>query len=184
MRSLDRKRQALTAIVVSAAFAGLAGCDGPLTSRPAPDDPRASAADAAFTHDIGDDLSGYYRPVSAVTAGDYRLTHLFLGQAADFEAWEDGSKSRAHGPVMIEFANASGTSVRVLPKAYAVSARQVRFAGSHPDLGEVSFEGSLDAGALATAKRNLGDEAPVLSGTLRVGGRSFGQQKFRWYGGD
>lgn len=183
MRGLDRKRQALTAIAVAAAFAGLAGCDGP-PSGSAPDDRRSSAGDAAFTHDIGDDLSGYYRPAAEVVVGKYRLTHLFLGQANDFSAWEGGAKGRAFGPVMIEFADAAGATARVLPKAYAVSDRRVRFAGSHPDLGEVSFEGALDAGALATARRNLGDEAPVLSGALRVGGRSFGNQKFRWYGGD
>lgn len=183
MRGIDVSR-ALAAIAVAAAVAGLAGCDGPLTSGSAPDDRSSSAADVAFTHDIEDDLSGFYRPVSEVAAGKYRLTHLFLGQVNDFNAWEGGAKGGAYGPVMFEFTDAAGATVRVLPKGYAVGDGRVRFAGSHPDLGQVSFEGSLDAGALATAKRNLGDEAPVLSGTLRVGGRSFGQQKFRWYGGD
>jgi hypothetical protein len=184
MRALVRRGGALTILVLAAALSGLTGCDAPPSANPAPDGREASERNAVFTHDIEDDLSGYYRPVSAVTAGNYRLTHLFLGQTADFETWEGGAKSRAHGPVMFEFANAAGATVRVMPKAYAVGDGRVRFAGSHPDLGEVSFVGSLDAGALATAKRNLGEEAPVLSGVLRIGGRSFGEQKFRWYGGD
>ena len=183
MRGIDVSR-ALAAIAFAAAVAGLAGCDSRLTSGSATDDRSSSAADMAFTHDIEDDLSGYYRPVSAVAVGKYRLTHLFLGQVKDFNAWEGGAKGGAYGPVMFEFTDAAGATVRVLPKAYAVGNGRLRFAGSHPDLGEVSFEGALDRGALATAKRNLGDEAPVLSGTLRVGGHSFGQQKFRWYGGD
>ncbi len=157
----------------------LAGCDrgGPGTVAPA-------ATSTAFSHAIEDDVSGSYRPVSAVTAGDWRLTQLFLGQAADFRAWEGGSRGGGRGPVMVEFANAAGGTVQVLPQAYAVGDGRVRFAGRHPDVGEVTFEGALDAGALATARRNLGEDAPVLSGTLRVGDRNLGTQAFRWYGGD
>ncbi len=184
MRALARSFGPLAVLVLAIAVTALTGCESPPSADPAPNGGERSAPSAAFSHAIEEDVSGYYRPVSSVMAGDYRLAHLFLGQAADFEAWEGGSKSRAHGPVMLEFADASGATVRVLPKAYSVGDGRVRFAGRHPDLGEVSFEGSLDAGALATAKRNLGEEAPVVSGVLRVGGRSLGNQKFRWYGGD
>jgi len=179
-------RHALTsAILLAAALAGLAACDDFQTRSPAAADEKpAAAVSRAFRHEITGDLSGYYIPATEVAIGKYRLTHLFLGQGADFSQWEGGGKSETFGPVMFEFADESGATVRVLPKAYLVEDGRVRFAGSSPELGEVSFEGALDQGALATARRNLGEEAPVLSGTLRAGGQSFPGQKFRWYGGD
>ena len=178
-------RHALTsAVLLAAALAGLAACDNFQAPASTSSREKPAAASRAFRHEISGDLSGYYIPATEVTVGKYRLTHLFLGQGADFSQWEGGGKSETFGPVMFEFADASGATVRVLPKAYLVEDGRVRFAGSSPELGEVSFEGALDQGALATARRNLGEEAPVLSGTLRAGGQSFPGQKFRWYGGD
>ena len=178
-------KHALTStVLLAAALAGLAACDNFQAPASTGGGETPAAVSKAFRHEISGDLSGYYIPATEVAIGKYRLTHLFLGQRADFSQWEGGGKSETFGPVMFEFADASGATVRVLPKAYLVEDGRVRFAGSSPELGEVSFEGALDQGALATARRNLGEEAPVLSGTLRAGGQSFPGQKFRWYGGD
>lgn len=178
----------------------LAGCDAPSTpaaptGEPVAVKPAAPAA-SAFSSTVSADQSGYYLPASEVVVGPYRLDHLFLGQGFEFEAWEGGERSRTFAPVMLQFDDVSSPMVatelgeqrsvtaRVLPTSYAVTEGAVRFEGESSELGAVRFEGRLDQGALATARRNLGEEAPVLTGTLRIGGRTFAGVRFRWYGGD
>ena len=60
----------------------------------------------------------------------------------------------------------------------------VRFEGRSPELGVVSFEGRLDPGALATSRRNLGDEGVVVTGTLTAGGETVRDVRLRWWMGD
>jgi len=179
------KRAAKWGVVTAAVLGLLTACDD-VRAPAAPGEGGAAVrpAAAAFSHDISGDLSGDYRPVSEVMAGGHRLTHLYLGQTADFERWHGGARSGGFAPVMIEFANASGGTVRVMPDSYRVEDGRVRFSGTNHQLGTVSFDGRLDQGALATARRNLGEEAPVLTGVLRVGDRTLSGQTFRWYGGD
>ena len=191
------------AMAATAALLGvfaLAACDPAPepADAPATAEPGAPATLSGFTHAIEGDLSGYYMPVTGVEVGQYKLAHLFVGQAHEFDAWEKGDRSQTFAPVMFVFEDTSSPmvsnelggeahslSVRVLPSAYAVTNGALRFAGSAPELGEVTFEGPIDAGALATARRNLGaSEAPVLTGTLRVGGRTFEAQQFGWWVGD
>ncbi|HEX8471437.1 MAG TPA: hypothetical protein VF633_10015 [Brevundimonas sp.] len=164
-------------------FVALAACDDVKTPASTAEAP-AKSVTAAFTHQISSDLSGYYIPATPISVDGYRVKALFLGQGADFAAWEGGAKSGGFAPVMIEFEKNGATPIRVLPQTYSVSDGRVRFEGVDPRLGNVAFTGTLDQNALATARRNLGDEAPVLTGTLRAGGTAFGHQKFRWYGGD
>lgn len=163
--------------------ATLVACDD---FKPAPEakGPASAPAAADFRSRISGDLSGYYIPVAPISVDGYRVKALFLGQSADFAAWEGGSKSATFAPVMIEFEKDGAETIRVLPRTYEVNDGRVRFEGTDPRLGNVAFNGTLDQGALATARRNLGDEAPVLTGTLRAAGTAFGNQKFRWYGGD
>ena len=172
-----------SALAVMAVLAALAGCDdvkAPASNANSPAKPTA----VGFSHQISGDLSGYYTPAAPISIDGYRVKALFLGQGADFAAWENGSKSGDFAPVMIEFEKDGAAPIRVLPKTYSVSDGRIRFEGVDPRLGNVAFNGTLDQNALATARRNLGDEAPVLTGTLRAGGTAFGGQKFRWYGGD
>ena len=61
---------------------------------------------------------------------------------------------------------------------------RVRFEAHSRELGAVSFDGKLDQGALATARRNLGDKGVVLKGTLKVGNRTFNNVSMRWWAGD
>lgn len=171
----------------------------------APDKPPAAAGSAstsgprasdAFVSSAQDDLSGYYLPASDIVIGSYRLDHIFLGQPFEFETWEEGETNQTFAPVMLQFDDVSSPMVatelgeahsvtaRVLPTAYAVTDSTVRFTGRSEKLGTVSLNARLDPDALATARRNLGDDGAVLSGTLIAGGRTFDNVRFRWYGGD
>jgi len=178
---------------------GLIACDEPIAPPVAPETPEAPQPPepgSAFVHTVESDVSGYYLPVTEITVGPYRLDHIFLGQGAEFEAWEGGDRSETFAPVMLSFDDTSSSmvqtelgevrsvTVRVLPTAYSVSDDTVRFSGTSEELGPVSLALRLDPDALATARRNLGDEAPVLSGRMTIGGRAFGDARFRWYGGD
>lgn len=186
-------------VLLTGLFAVTACDDVKPTPASAPAEGKSVAsAPAAFSHATQGDLSGYYLPTSEVSAGKYRLTHAFLGQSQEFASWEAGQKSSTFAPVMFEFDDTSSpmvsnelggeghsVTVRVLPSTYAVTDDSVRFAGTSPEVGEVTFSGRVDQGALATARRNLGGgEAPVLTGTLHAGGRTFSGLKFTWFGGD
>ena len=137
----------------------------------------APAADGAFRHSQSEDLSGFYTPVAETGEGEARLLLVFLGQPADFEAWEKGTRDGGFAPVMLEFAGGE----RVLPERYEVSDSRVRFSGTSDALGRVTLDARLDGGALALARRNLGtDEDPAMQGTVTVGGRSYGGVKLAW----
>lgn len=168
----------LAALVV--AGLALAGCDllNPPANDPAPaKEALASAADPNFRHSQTEDLSGFYFPAGEVGEGDARLLLVFIGQTADFEAWEKGERAGGLAPVMLEFAGGE----RVLPDRYTVSDDRVRFSGTSEALGRVTLEARLDAGSLALARRNLGpDRDPALEGSVTVGGRSYSGVKFAW----
>lgn len=150
----------------------------------------------AFSHAATVDLSGYYRPVEEVRLGDWTLDHIFLGQPAGFERWEGGEKSETFAPVMIQFhesggptvqtepGEAPGVTARVLPTRYNVADTRIRFEGASPRFGRVSFDGRLEPGALATARRNLGGDGVVLTGTLTAGGETVRDVRLRWWMGD
>ena len=151
---------------------------------------------AAFSHAATADISGYYLPVGPVRIGQWRLDHLFVGQAAEFESWEGGSRGDAFGPVMIQFDDATSPmtptelgeahsiTARVLPTRYEVTDTTVTFEGRSPELGRVTFEGRLDQEALATSRRNLGGDGVVMTGTLTGGGQTVRDVGLRWWMGD
>lgn len=170
------------------ATVALAACER--TSAP------ADAPAPAFRHAATADLSGYYRPAAPVSVGRWSLDHLFVGPASEFAAWEGGSRSETFGPVMLQFDDASSPmaptdlgeahsiTVRVLPIRYEVTDTAVSFEGRSPELGRVAFDGRLDPDALATAKRNLGDDGVVMTGTLTAGGQTVRGVRLRWWMGD
>lgn len=169
----------------------LASCDRPdaPAEAPAPSAP-------AFSHSMSSDLSGYYMPAREVRIGKWSLDHVFVGQATEFRAWEGGTRSGTFGPVMLQFddvtspivqteiGEARSVTARVLPTAYEVTDSRIRFEGRSTELGPVRFEGVLDPGALATARRNLGDEGVVVRGELKVGDAPTQRVQMRWWGGD
>ena len=178
-------------LAAALAAASLASCDRPQTGGDAP-----AAAVESFAYSAAGDVSGYYMPMDEVRYDQWTLDHLFLGQAAEFQTWQGGERSETFGPVMLTFDHASSpmvetelgetrrVSVRVLPTVYAVDDVQVRFEGQSPELGRVIFDGRMDQGALATSRRNLGDEGVVMTGSLKVGDSAPRAVRLRWWMGD
>jgi hypothetical protein len=173
----------------------LTSCDRPDAPTEAPAAAPPAAA-VAFSHTMSSDLSGYYMPAGEVQIGKWSFDHLFVGQAQEFQAWEGGSRSGTFGPVMLQFddltspmvqteiGEARSVTARVLPTAYSVTDNRISFEGRSPELGAVRFEGALDPGALATSRRNLGDEGVVVTGSLTVGDAPAQNVRLRWWGGD
>ncbi|MDP1913730.1 hypothetical protein [Brevundimonas sp.] len=181
----------ILAVVGIAALCAMASCDRPDAPPEAP-----STAAPAFRHNMSADLSGYYMPASEVRIGKWSFNHIFVGQAQEFQAWEGGSRSGMFGPVMLQFddvtspmvqteiGEARSLTARVLPTAYSVTDTRISFEGRSAELGAVRFEGALEPGALATSRRNLGDEGVVVTGTLTVGSGPARNVRLRWWGGD
>ena len=179
-------------LLIAVALAGLtlASCD-----RPGESGPEAPAA-PVFTNTASGDLSGFYMPMEEVRVGKWSLDHVFVGQAAEFQSWQAGQRSEPFAPVMLQFDDATSPMVetelgearsitaRVLPTSYSVNDAEIRFEGRSPELGLVQFSGRLDSGALATARRNLGDEGAVLTGSLKVGDAPAQAVRLRWWMGD
>lgn len=168
----------------------LASCDNGGGSR------NAAPSPPAFINTASGDLSGYYLPMDPVRVGKWSFDHVFVGQAAEFESWSAGQRTETFGPVMLQFDDATSPTVateigeahsvtaRVLPTSYSVNDAEIRFEGRSPELGVVQFSGRLDQGALATARRNLGDEGAVLTGSLKVGDAPAQAVRLRWWMGD
>ncbi|KQY96379.1 hypothetical protein [Brevundimonas sp. Root1423] len=177
-----------TLVVVFAVLAA-AACDRPVEPADAP-------AANAFGYSATSDLSGFYKPVSEVRIGKWKLDHVFVGQSAEFRSWTGTNPDATYSPVMVEFSHGSSPMieteqgevhslmVRIHSTRYAVSDDRIEFEGTSPDTGAVRFEGRIDQGALATARRNLGDEGVVVTGTLTVGALTVRDVKLRWWMGD
>jgi len=183
-----------TRILVTAALlatVALASCERTVAPADAP-----AATSTAFSHAATADISGYYMPAEPVRIGQWSLDHLFVGQASEFDAWEAGSRSETFSPVMLQFDDATSpmvatelgeahsVTVRVLPTRYDVADTAVSFEGRSPELGRVAFDGRLDPDALATAKRNLGGDGVVMTGTLTAGDQTIRDVRLRWWMGD
>jgi hypothetical protein len=192
----DAMRTRLLAVAGLAAMLAVASCDRPDTQGEAPSATAPAAPAAAFSHSISSDLSGYYMPANEVRIGKWSFDHIFVGQAQEFEAWEGGRRSGTFGPVMLQFddvtspmvqteiGEARSITARVLPSTYSVTDNRIAFEGRSAELGAVRFEGTLDPGALATARRNLGDEGVVVTGRLTVGDAPAQAVQLRWWAGD
>lgn len=179
---------------LAAVFAVLAAaaCDRPAEPADAPATPAANA----FSYASTSDLSGFYMPSSEVRIGKWELGHIFVGQSAEFQEWTGADSTATFAPVMVEFSDATSPMIetemgetrsikaRVLPTRYAVSDDRIEFEGTTPETGAVRFEGRIDQGALATSRRNLGDEGVVVTGTLTAAGQTVNDVKLRWWMGD
>jgi hypothetical protein len=182
-------------LVGAAILAALAAAACDRTATPA-DAPANAPASAAFSHATTTDISGYYVPAEPVRIGKWSLDYVFLGQASEFDSWEGGSRSEPYGPVTLQFDDATSPMVEtevgeahsitagVLPTRYTVTDTAVTFEGQSPELGRVTFDGLLDPDALATARRNLGGDGVVLTGTLTAAGQTVGDVRLRWWIGD
>lgn len=162
----------------------VAGCD--LFAVPEAPDRGSTETGGAFAHSQVEDLSGAYSVGEAqVGPADLRLRSLFLGQNPDFRDWEEGRRTAGYAPVMLEFSTSAGESERVTAESYAVNEDRVRMTGTAPNGERITFDGRIDAGALATARRNLGGgEAAAVTATVRIGDQTFRGVKLHWNGGD
>lgn len=195
MRTVTR---AAALIVGGMAALALAACDPPLEPADAPRDTGTETASLpeGFSNDLSADVSGYYRPTTEVRQASWRLDHVFLGQTQDFAAWENGAREGRFAPVMLEFVDESSPTVqtesgeihtgrvRVLPRFYSLEKGMLRFVGVSDELGVVQLDAQLNGDALATARRNLGEEGSVLNGTLSIGQGAPQAVGFRWWAGD
>lgn len=208
---MSKRLLSATAAVLAAALT-LASCNKPSQEASAPvspgqptapvppPGPAAPPAPAArlsgFFHQPGLNLFGYYFAKTPVQFGNFKLRELHLGTAEEFASYEKGQRiSPNYAPVMLEFDDVTSpqrenelgqpyheVSRRVLPKAYKVTSDQVSFYGQDDVLGEVSFDGQLDAKALERVRGGAAEE-PVLNGTIGAMGQKL-TRAFVWFGGD
>lgn len=160
-------------------LAALAACErretGPASTAPA----TAPAAPASFRHRLEGDISGDYRPVSEPTQG-WRVESLFIGQASALEAWE--AAQRGGAPLILTLSGPDG-AVQIPPRAYDLTDERLHFVGLMPDGRQLVLDARIDPGALATARRNLGDRTPVITGAMTAKGRRI-PFSLGWWNGD
>lgn len=159
-------------IVAVIAVLSLAACERRDAATP------TSTPEATFQHRLSGDISGDYRPTGA--ASIQPVASLFIGQDEAFAAWEGGS--RASPPLILSLTGPQGEA-SVLPDAYVVTDDRIQMSGSAPGMGPVELSARIDQGALATARRNLGDQTPVVTGTVSLSGRRT-TFTLSWWGGD
>lgn len=160
------------AVVALVGLLSLAACERRDAATP------TSTRETAFQHHLSGDISGDYRPTGEAAMPP--VASLFIGQGEAFAAWEGGS--RASPPLILSLTGPQG-EIRVLPDVYVVTDDRIQMRGSAPGLGPVELSGRIDQGALATARRNLGDQTPVVTGTVSVNGRRT-PFTLSWWGGD
>lgn len=157
---------------------GAAACD--LVAPPgdrAPEGREAASSSASFRSRIQADASGDYVPLTPVRVSGRALQSLHLGHPDAFAAHERGERVAGYAPILLIFDGA-----RITPDSYEVTDSTLRMAGSAQGLGRVELRARLNPDALATARRNLGDEGAVIEGVLTVDGRDT-PVRLRWQGG-
>jgi hypothetical protein len=158
-------------------MAALAGCERREAKPEAP--ASAPTREADFRHRLEGDISGDYRPV-VQTGEAWRVESLFIGQAAALEAWEGGRREAS--PLILTLNGPDGAVV-FTPRAYSLSDERLTLVAVAPGGREARLEARIDAGALATARRNLGDQTPVITGGVTVDGRRL-PVSLGWWNGD
>lgn len=158
-------------------MAALAGCERREARPERPASPPERETD--FRHRLEGDISGDYRPV-AETGEAWRVESLFIGQVSAFEAWEGGRREAS--PLILTLAGPDGAA-RFALRAYDLTDSRLTLVAVTPDGAEARLEARIDPGALATARRNLGDQTPVIIGTVTVEGRKI-PLSLSWWNGD
>ncbi|MDH4386632.1 MAG: hypothetical protein QE280_14455 [Caulobacter sp.] len=163
----------------------------------APAVPVAPPTVTGFNHSGTLDAAGYYIPRNEIRVGTFKLNHLGVGAASDFTQWEQGDRASVFGPVLMQFddvtspvqtnelgGEAHTVSVRVLPSAYSVDGKTLRFVGQDSKLGRIAFEGAFQTAALAQARAEGSGPQAVLTGTLQVGTTRISNASFTFFAGD
>jgi len=164
-------------------LAALAACERRDAPNPGTAPGQSATADGRFRHRLSGDVSGGYRPV-AETSGGWRVESLFIGQPAAFEAWEAGRREAA--PLILVLSGPEGR-IRLTPRVYDLTDDSLHLvadtgAGTADD-GKATLDARIDQGGLATARRNLGDRTPVITGSLTIGSERV-PFSLGWWNGD
>lgn len=191
-----RRAMAHTRPLILAALILAGGCDRRPDDRPSETSELSTTPRGAQAPALAErlDTYGYYLPVRPVQAGIYRLDYLHIGTDRPSGDWEEKT-SGTYSPVILQFSDTSAAPTvsqlgrptrthveRVRPNRWRVTDTEVEFVDDQYRLGRVTFSGRIDQSALAEAKAGRAD-APVLSGTLAVGGETFENVAFRWTAG-
>jgi hypothetical protein len=158
----------------------------------------AFAAD--FSHDSATDFSGTYHPRGTLKAGRFELFEIALAMPDDFKKWETGKTHKPEdSPIGMVFHDLSGkhftdgagveeyaNSPVVAASGYSIKGNTLSFRGNDKQLGLVTFTGTFDMKAMKATAAG-GDPAriaPVLTGDLTVGGKTYKNIRFESYGDD
>jgi hypothetical protein len=155
-----------------------------------------------FTWNTKADLFGYYMPSPEIRFGKFVLDNFAVGDPSSFRDFAAGKlKGQPYAPVMFAFSDTTSPKVhgetcdtykntpRVLPAAYALSGNALRFVGTDKQIGVVAFTGTLNLKAVKAAQNaqstgSAAPDAPVLKGDLSIGGKTYKNVTFTWFGGD
>jgi hypothetical protein len=160
----------------------------------------SSALAADFSHDSAIDFSGSYHPRGTVKAGPFELVEIVLALPDDFKKWEaTRNRKTDEAPIGMVFHDLSGKHFTdgagveeyanapvVAPSGYSIKGTTFSFRGNDKQLGLVTFTGTFDMKALKATAAG-GDPAkiaPVLTGDLTVGGKTYKNIAFESYGDD
>lgn len=169
----------------------------PAAAAPPPAAPASPQPHAGFSHQDSFDAAGFYFTQSNIKSGNWRLAQMGVGAPSDFETWEKGDHASTFGPILFEFEDVASPTqtgetgaeshtgrIRVLPDSYAMDDQKLSFTGHDARLGTISFDGRFDKAALAEAKANGSGQMAVLTGTLKVGEKTYDRVSFTYFVGD
>jgi len=153
-----------------------------------------------FSHDNKQDIFGYYQPVQSIKVGKFNLSSLNLGSPWEMKEYESGNKQLpTYAPVMFVFEDITsekqtnemgGESYqnmpRILPTAYRIKGNTISFIGTDKQVGDVSFNGTIDLHTLLTEQtKNSGyTDKVIVKGDLTINGKMFKDVTFTWFAGD
>lgn len=152
----------------------------------------------ALVHQNGQALFGYYMAAgeSELRIGDWVVSHLFIDDAANVDAWDVESSADYFAPVMFEIVDTSSAWVegeigggyengtRGLPTQFAITSDRVEFTGAAEHLGQITFSGSYNRAGVEAAYEIGATEDVVITGRLQIGETVFENASFNWFAGD
>ncbi len=133
------------------------------------------------------DAGGFYLPNTDVTAGDWKLAHIYVGHPMDMNPWMEAGADPAEAPVWMTFEHVdTAYETNELGQEYAVDSKRVRadaftigegafeFRASDDEIGDILVSGSLNPEYLHEA-----GGAPQGGGTAITAGAEFGGERIR-----
>ena len=133
------------------------------------------------------DAGGFYLPNADVTAGDWKLAHIYVGHPMDMTQWMQAGADPAEVPVWMMFEHVdTAYETNELGQEYAVDSKRVRadaftigegafeFRASDEETGDIAVSGALNPEHLHEA-----GGTPQGGGTAITAGAEFGGERIR-----